>query len=100
MRVDVRANDERDEVEKRHPSLRRKERLREGQRDRGCEPADAHDGPEAGADGRAHLVPGSSAGDPGHACEVDGVLDGCDLIGVISILQCSRGFKHIREDCL
>lgn len=99
MRVDVGANDEGNQVEKWHPCLGRKECLRKGQGDWGGEPADTHDGPEASADSGTHLVPGLSAGDPSHACEIDGVLDWCDLRGLVSIFQCGQGIEHLRQDC-
>ena len=79
MGIDVRPNDEANDVEERNPSLLREELLRKGKRDRRCDPADAHDGPEAGADGRAHLMPGACTRDEGHRREVDGVLDWRDL---------------------
>lgn len=78
--IDVRSNDKSNHVKEWHPCLLRKELLREGQRDRGCDPAYSHDGPEAGANSCAHLVPGAGAGDEGHRCKVDGVLDRCDLV--------------------
>ena len=84
VRVDVSADDERDDVEERHPGLFRQEHLRERQRERAGDPADAHDGQEAGADGGADLMPGARAGDDGHRGEVDGVLDWGDLYILVS----------------
>ena len=79
VRVDVRPNHERDDVEKGDPDLLRQELLRKGQRDRRRDPRHLHHGHEAGADGGADLVEGSGAGDEGHGDEIDGVLDGREL---------------------
>ena len=66
MRVDIRANNEADEVEERDPGLLWEESLREGKCERGRDPGDFHDGHEASADGCADLVEGTGAGDDGH----------------------------------
>jgi hypothetical protein len=79
VRVDVSPDDKGDKVEERHPGFLWKEGLREGKADGRSDPRDAHDGPEAGADGRADLVECAGTGDDGHGDEVDGVLDGGDL---------------------
>lgn len=66
-RIDIRAHHKGQHVEERHPRLLREEGLRERQSHGRADPRDAHDGPEAGADGGAHLVEGAGAGDEGHA---------------------------------
>lgn len=66
MRIDVRPDDEADEVEEGHPRLMRQESLREGEGQRGRDPGDFHDRHEAGADGGADLVEGTGARDDGH----------------------------------
>lgn len=43
------------------------------------DPADFHDGHEAGSNGRSDLVEGPGAGDDGHGGEVDCILDRSDL---------------------
>ena len=77
--VDVRADDEGDDVEEGDPHLLGQELLREGEGDRRRDPRDLHDGPEAGADSGPDLVKSLRAGDDGHRDEVDGVLDRRDL---------------------
>ena len=90
MRVDVGADDEGDDVEEGHPHVLGQELLREGERDGRRDPADAHDGDEAGAHGGADLVPAARARDDGHGGEVDGVLDGRDL-WVRREVRCAMG---------
>ena len=75
MRIYVSANDERQNIEERNPSLLRQELLRKRQRQRARNPADAHDGPETRADRSTDLMPSTRASDEGHAGKVDGVLD-------------------------
>lgn len=65
-RVDIRAENERDKIEERHPGVFRQEFLREGQADGRCDPADLHDLPEAHADSCSHLVVCPGTGDEGH----------------------------------
>ena len=79
MRIDVGADDETDNVEEGHPGGLGQELLGECQRDGRDDPADLHDRPETGPDGRLDLVEGASARDEGHGDEVDAVLDGRDL---------------------
>ena len=79
MCIDVRPNDEPNEVEERHPSLVGQEGLCERESQRGCDPGDFHDGHEACADGGADLMEGACAGDDGHGGQVDHILDGRDL---------------------
>jgi hypothetical protein len=79
VRVDVCADDEADDVEEGDPGGFWEKLLGEGERDGRHDPADFHDGPEAGFNGGAHLVEGAGAGDEGHGDEVDAVLDGGDL---------------------
>lgn len=78
MGVDVGSDEEADDVEERHPGVLGQELLGKGQGQRGGDPADLHDGHEAGLDGGADLVDGAGAGDDGHGGEVDAVLDGGD----------------------
>lgn len=80
VRIDVGTNDESDDVEEGHPCLLGQELLRECERDGRCGPRDLHDRHEAGPNGGAHLVEGTGAGNDGHASQVDGVLDGRDLV--------------------
>jgi hypothetical protein len=77
--VDVCADDEADDVEEGHPCRLGEELLGERQRDGRDDPADLHDGPEAGLDGGADLVKCPGACDEGHGDEVHAVLDGRDL---------------------
>jgi hypothetical protein len=79
VRVDVCANDERDNVEERHPRLLWEELLGKREADGRRDPADLHDGPEAGLDCCSNLVEGARAGDDGHGDEVNAVLDRRDL---------------------
>ena len=79
MRVDVGTDDETDNVEEGYPSRLGQELLGKGQRDGRDDPADLHDGPEAGLDGRLDLVESTGARDKGHGDEVDAVLDGRNL---------------------
>lgn len=80
--VDVGADDEADDVEEGHPGGLGQELLGKGQRDGRDDPADLHDGHEAGLDGCADLVECAGAGDEGHGGQVDAVLDGRDLGGL------------------
>jgi hypothetical protein len=77
--VDVCADDEADDVEEGHPCGLGEELLGKGQRDGRDDPADLHDGPEAGLDGGFYLVECTGAGDERHGDEVHAVLDGGDL---------------------
>ena len=74
--VDVGTDDETYDVEEGHPRRFRQELLGKGERDGRNDPADLHDGPEAGLDRGAHLVEGAGARDDGHGDEVYRVLDG------------------------
>jgi hypothetical protein len=77
--VDVGANDKADNVEEGHPRRLGQELLGKGERDGRDDPADLHDGPEAGLDRGTHLVKGAGTGDDGHGDEVYRVLDGRHL---------------------
>jgi hypothetical protein len=77
--VDVCADDEADDVEEGHPCGLGEELLGKGQRDGRDDPADLHDGPEAGLDGGTDLVERTGARDERHGDEVHAVLDGRDL---------------------
>lgn len=77
--VDVGADEEAENVEEGHPGVLGKELLGEGQGQGGGDPADLHDGHEAGLDGGANLVERACAGDNSHGREVDGILDRGDL---------------------
>lgn len=87
MGVDIGADEEPDDVEERHPGVLRQELLRKGQRKRRSHPADLHDGHETSADCRADLVEGACASDDSHRRQIDGVLDGRDLVPLASFLQ-------------
>lgn len=77
--VDIGSNEETDDVEERHPGVLGQELLGKGQGQWGGDPADLHDGQEAGLDGGANLVEGARASNDGHRGQVDAVLDGGDL---------------------
>lgn len=79
MGVDIGSNEETDDVEEGHPGVLGEELLGKGQGQRGGDPADLHDGQEAGLDGGANLVEGARASNDRHRGQVDGVLDGGDL---------------------
>ena len=66
MRIDISPDDKSDNIEERNPSLLRQELLRKRQGERGRDPADFHDGQEAGFYGGADLMEGAGAGDDGH----------------------------------
>lgn len=78
--VDVGSDEETNDVEEGHPGVLREELLGKGQSQRGGDPADLHDGHEAGADGGADLVEGARTSNDRHGAQVDGVLDGGDLL--------------------
>lgn len=80
VRVDVGTDEEADDVEEGYPGLLGQELLGKGQGQRRGEPADLHDRHETGANGGADLVECASTGDDGHGGEVDGILDGRDLM--------------------
>lgn len=77
--VDVSTDREGDDVKEDHPGGFGKELLSEGEAERGANPRNLHDLPEADTDGSADLVVGSCAGDQGHGDEIHRVLDGGDL---------------------
>lgn len=77
--VDVRADDEADDVEEGDPEVVGQELLGKGEGEGRDDPRDLHDLPEADLDGGADLVEGAGAGDESHGDEVDAVLDGSDL---------------------
>lgn len=77
--VDISADEEGNGVEEWNPGMLREEFLSKGQGERGGDPANFHDGPEAGTDGGTDLMPRSSAGDHSHGCQIDRVLDGSNL---------------------
>ena len=79
MRIDVGANNKRNDIEERHPSLLGQELLRKSQSQWRGDPADLHDGHEASSDGGTNLMERSSAGNESHGRQVDHVLDGCNL---------------------
>lgn len=79
LRIDPGANDKGNDVEERHPGMLRQEFLGKGQCQGRDDPADFHDGHEAGSDGRSDLVEGPGASDDGHGGEVDCILDRSDL---------------------
>lgn len=77
--VDISADEEGNCVEEWNPGMLGEEFLSKGQGERGGDPANFHDGPEAGTDSGTDLVPRSSAGDHSHGCQIDRVLDGSNL---------------------
>ena len=77
--VDVGTDREGDNVEEDHPSRLGEELLSEGEAERGADPRNFHDLPEADTNGGADLVVGPGASNQGHGDEVDRVLDGGDL---------------------
>lgn len=79
MGVDIEPNNEADDVKEWHPGMLREELLGKGKRQRRGNPADLHDGHEAGPDGSADLVEGTRARDHCHGRQVDHVLNGGDL---------------------
>lgn len=89
--VDVGSNDEANDVEEGYPSGLRQELLSKGQRDGRYDPADLHDGHEAGLYRCANLVECASAGDEGHRSQVDTVLDGRDLSGLANRTWVAKG---------
>ena len=87
MGVDVGSDDETDDVEERHPRVLGEELLRKGKGQRRRDPADLHDGHEAGAHGSANLVDSARSGNNTHGGEVDSVLDRGDLHRWLAIRQ-------------
>ena len=73
--VDVRADDEGDDVEEGDPRGLGQELLGEGEAQGRGDPGDLHDLHEADADCGADLMVGASARNEGHGHQVDGVLD-------------------------
>ena len=57
----------------------RKEFLREGEGEWGCQPRHLHDGHETHIPCRLDLMVGAGASDDCHAAQVDSVLDWCNL---------------------
>lgn len=78
-RVDVRANDEGDNIEKGNPGSLRQELLGKSKAEGRSDPGDLHDLPEANAHGGPNLVVGSGTGDQRHGRQIDGVLHGGNL---------------------
>jgi hypothetical protein len=106
LRVDPRADDEGEDVEKGHPCVLGEELLGERQCQWRGDPADFHDGHEAGSDGRSDLVEGSGSGNDGHGGEVDAILDRSDLCDVVvsrhMMMQDSSRLYHgwdVPQDC-
>ena len=79
LRINPGANDKGNDIEERHPGMLRQELLGKRQCQWRDDPADFHDGHEAGSDGRSDLVEGPGPSDDGHGGEVDRVLDRSDL---------------------
>lgn len=84
VRVDIGADHETDDVEEWNPCLLWQEFLRKCEADRGSDPADPHDGPEAGLYSCSDLVEGAGPGDDGHEDEINRVLDRCNLWARVS----------------
>lgn len=66
MGVDIGSNEETDDVEEGNPGVLGEELLGKGQSQWGGDPADLHDGQEAGTDGGADLVEGTRASNDRH----------------------------------
>ena len=96
MSVDISPNAERQNVEEWHPSLLWEELLGKCQRQWRGDPADAHDRPEASADGGPDLMPGAGTGNDSHRREVYGVLDRRDLLARMSVIVPSCARKYLR----
>lgn len=77
--VDVGADDERHEVEERHPRALGQELLGESQADGRRDPAHTHHLPETGTHRRLDLAERPGARNDGHGDKVDRVLNGRDL---------------------
>lgn len=80
VRINVCADDEPDNIEKWHPRMLGQELLGKGQGDGRHDPADLHDGPEAGFDGCADLVECTGTCNQSHGDKIHAVLDGRDLM--------------------
>lgn len=87
VRIDVSADHEADDVEEWNPCLLWQEFLRECEADGGRDPADLHDGPEAGLDCCSNLVESPGPSNDGHEDEIDRVLDRCNLWARISCMS-------------
>lgn len=68
--VDIRADDERNEVEERNPGALGKELLRKGQADGRGDPAHTHHLPKADLEGGAYLMERPRASDERHGDQV------------------------------
>ena len=90
-RIDVGTDDEGHDVEEGNPELIGEEFLGKSQADRGGDPGDAHDLPEADLDGCTDLMISSGTSDQGHGDEVDAVLDGSNLLGEARLISCCQG---------
>ena len=97
--VDVGSNYEADDVEEGYPGGLGQELLGERQRDGGDDPADLHDGHEAGLDGCADLVECAGAGNQSHGGQVDAVLDGRDLGGLARRTISKLGCDCVQSGC-
>jgi hypothetical protein len=80
--VDVRADDEGNDVEKGYPSLLREEFLGKGECKRRRDPADFHNRHETSSNSRANLMPGSSSSDHRHRSKIDGILNRSNLVDI------------------
>ena len=64
--IDIRSNDECNDVEEWDPGFLRQKLLGEGQSNRRCNPADPHDRHKTGSDGSTNLMECACPGDDSH----------------------------------
>lgn len=93
--IDICSNNKRHDVEERNPGLLWQEVLRKGERKRRGDPSDLHDGHEACFDSCADLMERASASDDCHGCQVDRVLDRCDLRTMSAIVLLNRPYEML-----
>lgn len=97
MGVDIGSDKEPNDVEEWNPGLFGEELLGEGKSQWRSNPADLHDREETGLDGGADLVEGAGASDNGHGGQVDDVLDGRYLVGLIPNRALAE--KDVQSSC-
>ena len=83
MSVDIRPDDEGDNIEEWDPGLLRQELLRESQGQGRGDPADFHDSHESRPDGGSDLVPSSSASDDSHGHKINRILNRSNLVSLV-----------------
>jgi hypothetical protein len=82
-RVDIGTNHKSNDVEEGDPGLLREELLSKCKRNWRGDPADLHDWHEASLPSCVDLVESTCTGNDGHRDQVHGVLDWCNLIGLV-----------------